>query len=205
MRRRRGHARLARVLLACAAIASGAIAAFVITRGEHASTARAPTTGPWAPITVVRPKVPIVAGGVPVDIDPAIERHDFSTTLSPLPGAHRYRMTVFNTSNLGAVNAFQWYPPTGVHVVKVIGSTEGRCTLTGVTGFGGNQFPTVVLNPNILCDKLDLEPPSCTCLGDGGSLAVSFVTDEDIGVGAGDLKVRAATLVFDPIPVRYGG
>ena len=26
----------------------------------------------------------------------------------------------------------------------------GRCVLTGLTGYGGNQFPTVVLNPNIL-------------------------------------------------------
>ena len=74
-----------------------------------------------------------------------VDRDDFGTTLAPLPGTHRYRITISNTSNLGAINSFQWYPPTGVHIVKVLGSTEGHCTLTGLTGFGGNQFPTVVL------------------------------------------------------------
>ena len=143
---------------------------------EHGT---APTTGQWAPITVARPKVPIIGGGIPVDIDPMVHRNDFSTTLAPLPGTHRYGITISNASNLGAINSFQWYPPTGVHIVKVVGSTEGHCTLTGLTGFGGNQFPTVVLYPNILCDKLDLKPPSCTCLGDGGAVTISFVTDKD--------------------------
>jgi len=206
MRPRRGHAKLASVLAACAVAVCGVIAALVVTKDGHESTALAyestalaPTTGLWTPITVARPKVPIIAGGIPVDIDPLITRNDFSTTLYPL-GTHRYRMTIFNTSNLGAINSFQWYPPTGVRIVKVVGSTEGHCTLSGLTGFGGNQFPTVVLYPNILCDKLDLKPPSCTCLGDGGAVTISFVADKDIAVGQGDLRMRAATLVFDRIP-----
>ena len=29
--------------------------------------------GPWAPITVARPNVPVIGGGIPVDIDPMIE------------------------------------------------------------------------------------------------------------------------------------
>jgi hypothetical protein len=205
---RRGQAKLAVLLVACAVAVGGAIAAFVITTGGHdgkglayASTAPAPTTGAWAPISVSPPKVPIIAGGIPVDIDPMVKRTDFSTTLFPLPGAHRYRMTVFNTSNLGAINSFQWYPPTGVRIVKVLGSTEGHCTSSGLTGFGGNQFPTVVLYPNILCDDLDLKPPSCTCLGDGGAVTISFVTDRDVAVDGGDLRMRSATLVFDRIPV----
>ena len=44
-----------------------------------------------------------------------------------------------------------------MRVVKVLGSSEGRCRLTGLTGFGGNQFPTLVLYPNIFCDQLDSE------------------------------------------------
>jgi hypothetical protein len=189
----------------------GVIAAIVITQDgngskalAYQSTAIAPTTGSWAPIAVSRPKVPVIAGGIPVDIDPMVKRTDFSTTLFPLPGTHRYRMTVFNTSNLGAITSFQWYPPTGVRIVKLIRSSEGRCTSTGLTGFGGNQFPSLVLYPNILCDQLDLKPPSCTCLGDGGAVTISFVTDKDIAVDGGDIRVRAATLSFDRIPVYQG-
>ena len=177
VRRRRGHTKLASLLVVCALVAGGVIAALIITSGRRAQTPRvlAPTTGDWTPITVTRPKIPVIAGGIPVDIDPSVSRTDFSTTLFPL-GPRRYRMTVFNTSNLGAINSFQWYPPTGVRVVKVIGSSEGNCTLTGLTGFGGNQFPTIVLYPNIFCDNLDLKPATCICRGDGGAVSISFVT-----------------------------
>jgi hypothetical protein len=198
MRRWRGHAS---VLVVCAVAVGGAIAALVVTEGGHQTTPRASTTGPLAPITVTRPSVPIIGGGIPVDIDPLIERKDFSTTLTFLPGTHRYRITISNTSSLGAINSFQWYPPTAVHIVKVLASTQGNCTLRGLTGFGGNQFPTLVLHPNVLCDKLDLKPPSCTCLGDGGAVTLSFVTDKEFGAGDVDLRVRTATLVFHRIPV----
>ncbi len=87
-----------------------------------------------------------------------------------------------------------------MHIVKVVGSTEGHCTLRALTGFGGNQFPTVVLHPNVLCDKLDLKPPSCTCRGDGGTVTISFVTDKDLFAGDVDLRVRTATLVVQAHP-----
>jgi len=195
MRRRRG---LATFLVAACAVAVGAgIAVLIITRNGHGTTA--PTTGQWAPMTVTKPSVPVIGGGIPVDVDPLIERKDFSTTLAFLPGAHRFRLTISNISSLGAINSFQWYPPTGVRVVKLVGSSEGNCTLRGLTGFGGNQFPTVVLHPSVFCDKLDMKPPSCTCLGDGGAVTISFVTDKDISGGDVDVRVRAATLVFKPI------
>ena len=200
MRPRRGRATLALVLVACALAVGGVIAALVTTKHGHESTeARAPTTGMWAPLTVPRPKVPIIAGGIPVDIDPMTIPTYFTTTLTPL-GARRYRMTIFNISNLGAINSLQWFPPVGVHVVSLLGSSEGHCSLSGLTGFGGNQFPTVVLNQNILCNKLDLKAPSCTCLGDGGAMSISFVTDKDIAVGEGDLRMRAATVSLERIP-----
>ena len=94
--------------------------------GPFQTTGVAPTTGDWAPITVKRPKLPVIAGGIPVDIDPIVSRTDFNTTLFPV-GPDRYRMTIFNTSSLGAINSLQWYPPVGVRVVKVLGSTAGRC------------------------------------------------------------------------------
>ena len=203
---RRGHAKLAIVLVACALAVGGAIAGLLITDDGHGNPSHerlavAPTTGSWAPISVARPKVPVIAGGIPVDIDPMSIPTYFSTTLFSLPGAHHYRMTIYNVSNLGAVNSLQWFPPTGVHIVKLLGSSEGRCTVGGLNGFGGNQFPGVVLNQNILCGGLDLKPPSCTCLGDGGAVTVSFVTDKTIVAGEGDLRLRAATVVPGRIPV----
>lgn len=204
MRPRRGHAKLAALLVACA-IAVGAVVAVVVTKdGDEstvsASTPVAPKTGMWKPISIPPHKVPMIAGGIPVDIDPAITRSDFSTTLFHL-GPREYRMTIFNTSNLGAINAFQWYPPVGMRITKLIGSSQGQCRLTGLEGFGGNQFPTIVLYPNIFCEDLDLKAPSCLCLGDGGSVEVTFRTNKDLAVGEGDLRIRAATLTFDRIPL----
>jgi hypothetical protein len=194
--------RLAAVLAVCAVAAGGAIAALIVTDGgQQATTPRASTTGPLAPITVTRPSVPVIGGGIPVDIDPAIERRDFNTTLTFLPGTHRYRLTISNSSSLGAINSFQWYPPPAVHIVKVLGNSAGTCKLRGLTGFGGNQFPTLVLHQNVLCDKLDLKPPSCTCRGDGDAITISFVTDKEFLGGDVDLRVRTATLVFHRIPL----
>jgi hypothetical protein len=203
-----GRTKLAGLLAACAVVAGGVIAAVIVTNGHgspatkdtHDGAESTRTTGLWAPITVTRPQAPIIGGGIPVDIDPVVIRTDLGTTLSFLPGTDRYQLTVSNTSNVGAINSFQWYPPTGVHIVKVLGSSEGHCTAAGLRGFGGNQFRTVILSPNVLCAKLDLKPPSCTCLGDGGTMTFSFVTDKDLGGSLGEARMRTATLVFDRIP-----
>lgn len=229
MRPRVRNVRLALLLAVCALAVGGVIVAVGVTNDVHESTTAgstalavptapgvppspaapqrtivqttgiAPTTGDWVPITVTRPKVPIIAGGIPVDVDPSVSRTDFSTTLFPI-GPDTYRMTVFNTSTLGAVNSFQWYPPTGVRIVKVIGSSRGRCTLAGLSGFGGNQFPTIVLYPNIFCENVDLKPASCVCRGDGGAVTITFVTNKSIAVDAGTLRLRTATVSFDRIP-----
>lgn len=204
----RAHTKLVGVLVACALVVGGVIVALVLTNGNggtstkdaQSSPTRTRTTGDWAPITVTRPDVPIIGGGIPVDIDPVVIRTDLSTTLSPLAGKAHYQLTVSNTSEVGAINSFQWYPPVGVHIVKVLDSTDGHCSAAGLRGFGGNQFRTVILSPNILCDQLDLKPPSCTCLGDGGTMTLSFVTDKDLGGSLGETKMRTATLVFDRIP-----
>jgi hypothetical protein len=197
MRRPRGLAQLACALVACVLVV-GVIAAVIVTRDGDESSA--PTTGQWEPITVTRPNVPIIGGGVPVDIDPMVHRDDLSLTLAPLPGTHRYEVTVTNTSDLGAINSFQWFPPAAVRVLELTGSSEGHCTLTGLKGYGGGQFPTVVLYPNVLCDKLDLKPPSCTCLGDGGTVKLTFVTEKEYAGGSGELRMRTASLVRDRIP-----
>jgi hypothetical protein len=186
----------------CALAIGGAIAAYIVTEGGHHSTSHASATGPLAPIHVTRPNVPIIGGGVPVDVDPLIERKDFGTTLTFLPGTHRYRLTVSNISSLGVIHSFQWYPPTATHIVKLLGSTGNACSLQGLKGFGGNQFPTLVLHQNVLCDGLDMKPPSCLCRGDGGAVTISFATDMEYLAGDVDVRVRDASLVFDRIPVR---
>lgn len=196
MRRPRGPAQLALALVALA-LAVGVVAALVVTRDGDQNAA--PTTGQWAPISVKRPELPVIGGGLPVDLDPRVRRNDLTSTLSILPGERRYRITVSNVSSLGAINSFQWYPPRGVQIVEVIGSSEGNCAAAGRTGFGGHQFPTLILYPNILCDGLDMKVPSCTCLVDGGAVSISFVTDKELG-GGGDLRVRNATLSFDKVP-----
>ena len=202
MERRRGGAKLAGVLVVCAAIVAGGVTAGLLLTRDDGGTQAAPlpTTGEWAPITVARPSIPEIAGGIPVDIEPAIERTDFSTTLEPLPGKHRYRMTILNVSTVGIIDSFQWYPPIGAHIAALEGSSTGRCILAGVTGFGGNQFPGVVLNPNISCEGLALKPPSCTCLGDGGAVTLTLAVDRRIGPGDGEAVLRTARVVFDRIP-----
>ena len=66
---------------------------------------------------------------------------------------------------------------------------------SGLSGFGGNEFKTVVLYPNILCEKVNLKPPSCTCAGDGGSMTISFVLNTSTGY-SGSARVLAATPVL---------
>ncbi len=204
--------RLALVVVGCALAAAGVVAGLVVTAGGDTSaavastavavqtTGTAPTTGVWTPITVTRPKLPVIGGGIPVDIDPIVSRTDFNTTLFPV-GPGRYRMTIFNTSSLGTIDSLQWYPPVGVRILKVLGSSVGRCKLTGLSGFGGNQFPTLVLYPNILCDGLALKPATCICRGDGGSVSITFTTNKHLAVNDGDLRLRTARLVFDRIPL----
>jgi hypothetical protein len=179
----------------------GAIAALIVTDGGDKTTPRAATTGPLAPFTITRPSVPIIGGGIPVDLDPLIEPKFFATALAYLPGKNRYRLTISNASSLGTITSFQWYPPTTTHILKVFGSSVGNCTLGGLTGFGGSQFPTLVLHQNVRCDNLALKPPTCICSGDGGAVSISFVTDKQYLAGDVDLRVRSATLAFHPIPV----
>ncbi len=200
MRRPRGRFRLAIALGACLVAVGVAVAAVVVGGDDPAP----PAAGDVAPISVTRPKLPVIAGGIPVDIDAVVRRNDLSMTTEVLPGVHRYRVTIQNTSNVGAIDAFEWYPPTGVRIVRLLHHSRGNCRLTGLKGFGGNQFPTLVLYPDVRCENVDLEPPSCTCQGDGGSVSISFVTEKEYSGGAGDLRMVAATLVFDRIPSYLG-
>jgi hypothetical protein len=191
----RAHSRLALALGACLLAAIGAVAGFALGRGGE--TAAMPTTGQLAPITVSRQRVGSLGAGLPTDVDPSVQAN-LSTMLTRLPGRHHYGVTIANTSSIGLIDSLQWYPPTGVRIVKVTGSDVGHCELSGLSGFGGNQFKSVVLYPNILCNRVNLKPPSCTCLGDGGSVTVQFVADRDMGA-AGVARMISARVVLRPI------
>jgi hypothetical protein len=185
--------------LCALAVAGLVVALVVVASGNGGGSPRAlPTTGSYAPISVPTPTVPIIGGAALGDPEGATDSY-LSGTLSFLPGRHRYRLIVTNTSNVGYINAFQWYPPTGTRILKVIGNSAGHCVLSGLSGFGGNQFRSVLLFPNILCDGLRLKPPTCTCAGDGGAMSISFVLDKPTAF-AGSPRLISATPVLRVTP-----
>lgn len=193
----RARWKLVAVIGACVVAAAGAAAGVLATRGGSSSPALR-TTGLFAPITVTRPKLVTTGGGLLSDPDAAQQTY-LSTMVTRLPGSHHYRLTISNVSNLGYIDSFQWYPPVGVHIVRFTGSSAGHCGVSGLTGFGGNQFKTVVLYPNLLCTSTDLKPPSCTCLGDGGSVELSVVTDKPM-TASGAARMVSARLALHLIP-----
>ena len=194
----RAHRKLALVLGICGLVVVGAVVAALVVSSGDSSPSAVPTTGQYAPISVTRPKINTAGGAILNDPDAGVVS-DLTTSVTQLPGVHRYRITVTNSSAVGFIDSFQWYPPSGVRIVKVTGSSVGHCGLTGLTGFGGNQFGSVLLYPNITCQKVDLKPPSCTCTGDGGSVDISFVADRVMG-GTGFARLISARLVLKLIP-----
>ncbi len=194
----RAHSRFAVALGACALVVLGVVVAAIVISTGGTDDSGGTTTGAYAPITVSRPKLHLVAGSLVADPEAGVQ-NNLTTSISHRSGSNRYRITVTNSSNIGFIDSFQWYPPYGVHIVRVTGSSVGHCSIDGVSGFGGNQFQTVLLYPNIFCDKVGLKPPSCTCQGDGGSVDISFVSDRPMGA-TGTARLVSAQLVLRPIP-----
>jgi hypothetical protein len=132
----------------------------------------------------VQPIVPQVGLGV-----------DAQTTVRAFPKSH-FELLVANTSGLGYIDSFTWSPPPGAPIKAVIGSSAGHCRLLG---------------QKISCALVELKPPSCTCKGDGGIVAVSFVTDDRadssvrmLGYGQGGLVISSVTPVLYFIPSTPG-
>jgi hypothetical protein len=199
MHRRRTRIRLVAVILAVVLLAGVGVAVAMnhFSSGSKSGSGQFPTTGEYAPLSVPHAKL-FYAGGVVVNEPEAGAATWVSASLSRLAGKHRYQVRIDNTSNLGSINAIQWYPPQGARILRVVGSSTGHCAISGLTGFGGDQF-NVLLYPNILCIRLSLRPPSCTCKGDGGSMTISFVSDSDVSL-PGAVQVLSATPVFRVIP-----
>jgi hypothetical protein len=189
------------VVAFCVVACVGAAVAFAVVGtggGSNDKKSALPTTGGYAPLTIWRPPL-IRVGPLILDAPDSPPQVWLSTRLSPLPAHHHYQVTVLNVSSIGFINSLQWYPPAGVRILKVLGSSTGHCGLTGLSGFGGNQFKTVLLYPNVQCDGLALKSPSCTCKGDGGSVTFSFVSDRDTPL-AGGSRVLSATPLLKPVP-----
>ncbi len=184
----------------CALAVIGVVVAFAVIEfdGSTGKATHLPTTGGYAPLTIPKPQL-IRQGNLVMNEPDPPDQTWVSAVLSPLSGTHRYELTVTNASDMGSINSFEWYAPTGVRILRVVGSSSGHCAPSGVTGFGGNQFSTVVLYPNILCENADLKPPSCTCAGDGGSMTISFVLDTTTN-DSGSARVLTATPVLNVIP-----
>src|SRR5580765_5216139 len=114
----------------CALAVAGLVVALVVVAGGNGggSSRALPTTGAYAPISVPTPTVPIIGGAALGDPAGATDSY-LSGTLSFLPGRAHYRLTVTNTSNVGDINAFQWYPPAGTRILKLTGYSAGHCVL----------------------------------------------------------------------------
>ena len=129
-----------------------------------------------------------------------------TVTLLRLPGLNHYRLSVTNVSGIGFLNGFEWYPPVGLRIAKVIRSSAGHCVTSGTYGLGGTQFRTAVLNPNIACTDMNLRPPTCTCKYDGGRAEISFVTSGQALYtgGLGVSRMTSMTPVLKIIPSEVG-
>jgi hypothetical protein len=82
---------------------------------------------------------------------------DDLTIVRPLKKGH-YQLYVENTSGIGFINAFTWYPPPGWTIKSITNITGARCSL--VSG-------------SVAC-KGTVDPPKCLCLGDGGGVTVDL-------------------------------
>jgi hypothetical protein len=169
-------------------VAGGLALAWAFTGGGGGETSALPTTGDYRPISIPSP----VSGAADPDSD-ARQGQDLTTVLSQGAGSRSYRVTVSNVSGIGFVNALDWRPPGGMKVVRVTGSSAGRCTLTGGA------------DPRITCAGLRLRPPTCTCRGDGGEVVISFVADRPRGMLAGASAIVSATPVLKIIPAYPQG
>ncbi len=182
------------LVCACGLIAAVVVAVVVLRGGDSPAPVAAPA---GLPISPHKPRVARL-GGVFIDDIAVKPVGQTSVTLLALPGRHTYRLTVRNASDIGFVNAFHWYPPGGVPIVKVIRSDSGHCDVQG-TALGGNQFAGAVLNPNIFCRDVSLEPPTCTCRSDGGSANITFTASRAIPA-SGLTQVTSMTPILKIIP-----
>ena len=119
--------------------------------GGGGGQAPLPTTGAYAPISVPKPLVPTLGFQGPLIADPDSmirQGQDLAELLAAAPGnGHRYTLTISNVSGIGYINSFEWYPPAGVNMVKLIGSTRrtlrDRRTAAASAGTSSRRSPWI--------------------------------------------------------------
>jgi hypothetical protein len=197
---------LVSVAVVALAAAGAALAATVFSTPKLLTL---PTTGAWAPLTWQHPLL-ATQNFIPNPLHPPIvdpdsmirSGTDVQTVLTRLGNGH-YKLHVVNSSGIGYINSFHWFPPAGLELSKVTASSTGTCNLSGTSGAGGNLFPTVVLNPEIDCENISLKPPTCTCRGDGGALDILFTVTKGTnpsGLMSGSVRIETGTPVLRIIP-----
>jgi hypothetical protein len=104
-----------------------------------------------------------------------------------------YQLQVLNTSGIGYLNGFTWTPSPGWTVTRIKSSSGANCSLTPAK--------------KIFCTGT-VDPPSCLCTGDGGSVSVEFTATPTkkkagylFGGGPAQFKVTKMT----PVPYLIPG
>jgi hypothetical protein len=130
--------------------------------------------------------------------------NDANTVLAPLGGG-RYRLTIQNTSQIGALDNYNWVPPVGLTVTSVVSQTTGHCAVQTVP-VGPGRTPVA----QIACNA-KLAPPKCTCRP-GGTITIIFKGTRPPCIGAnscgyvfGTLMIGGVTISKTHIPSYEGG
>jgi hypothetical protein len=160
--------------------------------GSGNGGAASPTNPASAPIKAR----PLIGQKFRVDPDQGPEASaDLLATLVSL-GDDKYRLEVTNTSSVGYINAFTWFPGPGTTILSVTNTSVDNEDVTGACSLAKGT---------IVC-ATSLKPPTCTCRGDGGTVEIDFRarpgrTARDASVDFGSrMFVRSETPVPYVIP-----
>lgn len=104
-----------------------------------------------------------------------------------------YQLEVLNTSGIGYLDGFTWVPSPGWKVTRIKSSTGAKCLLTRVG--------------KISCTGT-VQPPSCLCTGDGGSVSIVFTaapTKKKAGYLFGGSPAQFKVTKMTPVPYLIPG
>ena len=183
----------------CGPVSMAVIACVLLLAGCGDTNRNVTSTTPGSePLTVPTPELRN-GDGTAAAADPDSQLRQVPSVQTSLvhTGGNRYVLTVANASDIGSIDAFKWVVPEGVRVTNIASATGGSCSVVSTASPAGHSVDA------ISC-AVHLHPPSCTCLGDGGKVAVRFeavLAKSLTGHGlAGATQVTALTPVLKPVP-----